>query len=344
MSQLENRRVVVAKRPTGEPQTSDFRLETVAVPELNDGQILLRTNYLSLDPYMRLRMNDEKSYTAPVPIGGVMDGEVVAEVIRSCSPRFKVGDVVSAYTGWQEFAVSDGQGVRKLNVGNLAKSVALGALGMPGLTAYTGLLLIGQPKPGETVVVAAATGPVGSAVGQIAKIKGARAVGIAGGAQKCSALIEEFGFDAAVDHRSADFAEQLKAACPQGIDVYFENVGGEVFKAVQPLLNDFARIPVCGLIAHYNATSRPEGPDMLPGLLKQVLIKRLTLRGFIVSDFSDHALDFYQAMSEWVASGRVRYREDFIDGLENAPDGLIGLLKGKNFGKVIVKVAPESAT
>jgi len=343
MNQLSNRRVVVANRPTGEPKPSDFRLETVPVPELEDGKILLRTNYLSLDPYMRLRMNDEKSYTAPVPIGGVMDGEVVAEVSRSRNPQFKEGDLVSAYTGWQEYAVSDGQGVRKINVGNLPQSAALGVLGMPGLTAYTGLLLIGQPKPGETVVVAAATGPVGSAVGQIAKIKGARAVGIAGGAEKCRALIEEFGFDAAIDHRAPDFADQLKAACPKGIDVYFENVGGDVFKAVQPLLNDFARIPVCGLIAHYNASSRPQGPDMLPEFMKQVLVKRFTIRGFIVSDFADHALDFYKAMIEWLAAGKVRYREDFVDGLENAPDGLIGLLKGKNFGKVIVRVAPETA-
>jgi NADPH-dependent curcumin reductase CurA len=262
----------------------------------------------------------------------------VDEVVSSTHPAFKKGDIVLSYSGWQEFATSDGKGLRKLDPTLADVSTALGILGMPGMTAYTGLLQIGQPKAGETVCVAAATGPVGSAVGQIAKIKGARAVGIAGGGDKCRALIDEFGFDAAVDHRAPDFAEKLKDACPKGIDVYFENVGGEVWSAVLPLLNDFARIPVCGLIAHYSMTEAPPGPDRTPELMLRVLRQRLTLRGFIVSDLADQGLAFLRDMSGWLKEGRVKYREDIVEGLDAAPEAFIGLLKGKNFGKLLVRV------
>jgi NADPH-dependent curcumin reductase CurA len=336
---VKNNKIVLASRPVGEPKLSDFRSESSDAPEPKEGQVLLRTLFLSLDPYMRGRMSEAKSYAQPTSIGDVMEGGTVSEVIKSKNPQFAEHDIVLGYGGWQEYALSDGTNLRKLDPLTAPPTTALGVLGMPGLTAYTGLLNIGQPKSGETVCVAAATGPVGSLVGQIAKIKGARAVGIAGGSEKCKALIEEFGFDAAVDHRSMHFAEDLENACPNGIDVYFENVGGEVWRAVQPLLNDFARIPVCGLIAHYNATHLPTGPDRTPELMLRILRQRLTLRGFIVTDFADQASDFYRDMTKWLKEGKIKYREDIVDGLEAAPNAFIGLLEGKNFGKLIVHVA-----
>jgi NADPH-dependent curcumin reductase len=338
---MKNRRILLASRPHGEPKASDLQLETSEVAEPRDGEVLLRNLYLSLDPYMRGRMSAAKSYAKPVEVGEVMEGGTVSEVVKSNHPGFAPSDVVLSYTGWQEYAISNGMGLRKLDESVAPVTTALGVLGMPGMTAYTGLLGIGQPKPGETVAVAAATGPVGSLVGQIAKIKGARAVGIAGGAEKCRAVVEEFGFDAAIDHRSSNLAEELSTACPKGIDVYFENVGGEVWKAVVPLLNDFARIPVCGLIAHYNMTQLPDGPDRTPELMMNVLRKRWTLRGFIVSDFSDQAADFYRDMMKWLKEGRIRYKEDIVEGLEQAPEAFIGLLSGKNFGKLLVRVAQK---
>jgi NADPH-dependent curcumin reductase len=336
---MNNRRIVLAARPVGEPKTSDFRIESAQLGEPETGEVLLRNLYLSLDPYMRGRMSAGKSYAKPVEIGQVMEGATIAEVVQSNHPEHKVGDLVLAYSGWQECSVSNGSGLRKIDPSLAPITTALGVLGMPGLTAYTGLLLIGQPKPGETVCVAAATGPVGSLVGQIAKIKGARAIGIAGGAEKCRAVKEEFGFDAAVDHHSAQFSEELAREAPSGIDVYFENVGGHVWAAVMTLLNDFARIPVCGLIAHYSDVAPPAGPDRLPGFMMQILRQRLTLRGFIVSDFADKAGDFYRDMGQWMKEGKIKYREDIVHGLDAAPEALIGLLRGKNFGKVIVKIA-----
>jgi len=333
-----NRRILLASRPTGEPKPSDFRMETVSVPEPGEGQVLLRTLWLSLDPYMRGRMSDAKSYAKPVEIGDVMVGGTVSEVAASRNPGFAVGDIVQAYAGWQDFALSDGNGLRKLDPAQAPVSTALGILGMPGMTAYTGLMNIGRPEPGETVVVAAATGPVGSMVGQIAKLKGCCAVGIAGGPEKCRYLIEELGFDAAVDHRSPDMPPRLAEVCPQGIDVYFENVGGVVWDAVFPLLNQFARIPVCGLVAHYNDAAPPPGPDRLPRLMSAVLSRRLTLRGFIVGDFASQADEFYREASAWLREGRIKYLEDVVEGLENAPKALIGLLKGNNFGKLLVRV------
>jgi NADPH-dependent curcumin reductase CurA len=336
------KRIVLASRPVGEPKLSDFRTEDYQMPAPGEGQVLLRTIWLSLDPYMRGRMSDAPSYAQPVPIGGVMEGGTVSEVIASNNLAFAKGDIVLSRAGWQTHALSDGNGLRKIDPKLAPISTAVGVLGMPGMTAYTGLLEIGKPQPGETVVVAAASGAVGSAVGQIAKIKGARAVGIAGGKDKCDYVKRELGFDDCIDHRDPDLAARLKEACPKGIDVYFENVGGAVFEAVFPLLNTFARVPVCGLIAHYNDTeARP--PKWAASLMRATLTKRLTLRGFIVSDFAARHGDFLRDMSQWIREGKVKYREFVTEGLDSAPQALIGLLKGANFGKQLVRVGPEKA-
>ncbi|MFB8280007.1 NADP-dependent oxidoreductase [Nocardia colli] len=337
---VETTRIVLASRPEGAPTAANFRTETAELPPLDEGQVLLRTLYLSLDPYMRGRMSTAESYAKPVEIGAVMVGGTVAEVVESRAPGFAKGDVVLGYSGWQTHDVADASYLRKLDPGTAPVSTALGVLGMPGFTAYSGLLKIGQPKAGETVVVAAATGPVGSAVGQIAKVKGARAVGIAGGPKKCAYLIDEFGFDAAIDHRAPDFAEQLKAAVPDGIDVYFENVAGPVAEAVYPLLNTYARVPVCGLIANYNSAGAADGPDQLPAFYGRILIKSLTIRGFIQTEFVRELYpDFLRDMAGWIADGSVNYLEDVTEGLDNAPDAFFGMLEGRNFGKVVVKVA-----
>lgn len=334
--------VRLARRPEGEPGDDCFEFTHDDVPSPADGQLLLRVVYLSLDPYMRGRMSAAKSYADPVAVGDVLVGGTVCVVEESRHPDYAVGDVVLSYAGWQTHALSDGSGLRRLDPSVVPVSTALGVLGMPGFTAYAGLLEIGKPQPGETVVVAAATGPVGSAVGQIARLKGARAVGVAGGPEKCRALLEDFGFDAAVDHRSATFADDLAAAVPDGVDVYFENVGGHVAREVARHYNLYARVPVCGLVADYNATSAPSGPDRLPGFMRLVLTKSLTVRGFIQSEFTrSHGRDFLRDMSGWVADGSVRYREDVVDGLENAPEAFRGMLAGRNFGKVLVRVSDD---
>ena len=309
------------------------------IPSPGEGQVLLKIRYLSLDPYMRGRMSAAKSYAASVEIGQVMEGGTVAEVLESRHPDYAAGDMVLSYSGWQAHALSDGTDLRKLDPQQAPVTTALGVLGMPGFTAYAGLLTLGQPKPGETVVVAAASGPVGATVGQIARIKGARAVGIAGGPDKCALVRDAFGFDVALDHRSPTFAEELQAACPDGIDVYFENVGGKVWDAVFPLLNTFARIPVCGLVAQYNSTGPFDGPDRLPILMRDVLTKSLTIRGFIQREFHAQRPAFYREMAQWIAEGRVKYQEDIVDGLESAPEAFIGMLEGRNFGKLIVQVS-----
>ncbi len=337
-----NRQILLASRPTGEPKANDFTLVETPIPQPGPGQALLRTLWLSLDPYMRGRMNESKSYAKPVALGEVMVGGTVARVEASNLPGLAVGDIVEGRTGWQDYALTDGVGLRKVDPSLAPISTALGVLGMPGMTAYTGLLNIGQPKPGETVVVAAASGAVGSLVGQIARLKGARAIGLAGGRDKCDYVTGELGFDACLDHRSPTLKADLAAACPDGIDVYFENVGGAVWDAVFPLLNPFARIPVCGLIAHYNATSLPEGPNMVPALMRSVLSNRLTIRGFIVFDFASQEPEFLSSVGAWLRDGKVRHREDIVDGLENAPGAFIGLLKGRNFGKLLVRVAPDA--
>ncbi|MEV4235781.1 MULTISPECIES: NADP-dependent oxidoreductase [unclassified Nocardia] len=336
---VESTRIVLASRPEGAPNPANFRIETAALPEPGAGEVLLRTLYLSLDPYMRGRMSAAKSYAAPVEIGDVMVGGTVAEVLESRDPSLAKGDVVQAYSGWQTHQIAPASGLRKLDPDKAPISTALGVLGMPGFTAYSGLLKIGQPKAGETLVVAAASGPVGSAVGQIARIKGVRAVGIAGGPEKCAYVREELGFDAAIDHRAPDFADQLGAAVPDGIDIYFENVGGAVADAVYPLLNTYARVPVCGLIANYNVTGAAAGPDRLPDFYGRILTKSLTVRGFIQSEFvREMYKDFLREMSGWITENRVRYREDIVEGLEHAPEAFIGMLEGRNFGKLVVRV------
>ena len=337
-----NRRIVLASRPVGAPTAANFRIEDVAVPDVKEGQLLLRTLYLSLDPYMRGRMSDAPSYAAPVAIDGVMEGGTVSRVEASNHPDLQVGDLVLGYSGWQDYAISDGKGLTKLDKAMQQPSMSLGVLGMPGFTAYMGLLDIGQPKDGETVLVAAASGAVGSVVGQIAKIKGCRSVGIAGGAEKCRYIVEELGFDACIDHRSADFPKQLANACPKGIDVYFESVGGAVFDAVLPLLNPRARIPLCGLIANYNDTGHPKGPDRLGVFARAVLSKRLKVQGFIIfNDYAPRFGEFAGQMESWIWENRIKYREDIVEGLENAPEAFIGLLTGKNFGKLVIRVAKD---
>ncbi|MEE3877379.1 NADP-dependent oxidoreductase [Vibrio sp. YYF0003] len=340
MTDALNRRIVLASRPHGAPTTENFRLEEVAKPVPKDGEMLLRAVYLSLDPYMRGRMSDAESYAEPVAIDDVMVAGTVCQVEVSNHPDYEAGEWVLAYTvGWQDYAISTGEMVIKLGKNPQNPSYALGVAGMPGFTAYMGLLDIGQPKPGETIVVASATGPVGSTVGQIAKLKGCRVVGIAGGEEKCRYAKEELGFDECIDHKADDFAQQLKNTCDNGIDVYFENVGGKVFDAVLPLLNTNARIPVCGLISQYNATELPQGTDHLPLLMVNILTKRIKVQGFIIFDDYGHRYDeFAQDMNQWLAEGKIQYREQLVQGLENAPDAFIGLLEGKNFGKVVVQV------
>jgi len=335
-----NQQVLLAARPQGMPTPDNFRIVQAPVPEPGDGQLLLEILFLSLDPYMRGRMDAGKSYAKPVEVGAVMEAGTVARVLLSRHPGFVPGDIVLSYSGWQRYALADGASVRKLDPALAPPSTALGVLGMPGFTAWAGLLQIGQPKPGETVVVAAASGAVGSVVGQIARIEGARAVGIAGGPEKCAFVRDVLGFDAVIDHRAPDFAQQLAQACPDGIDVYFENVGGKVWEAVIPLLNDFARIPVCGLIAQYNGLPQAEpGPDRLARFMGEVLKKSLNMRGFIQREFAAMQPAFYQEAAGWIADGRLRYREDIVAGLDHAPAAFIDLLRGRNFGKLLVKLA-----
>ena len=334
-----NRRIVLAQRPQGLPDKNTLQLEEVAIPDVKKGEMLLRTRYLSLDPYMRGRMNDAKSYATPVAIGEVMTGGAITEVVASNLDGFEPGDNVVSRSGWQDYAISDGA-----DATNLGKNLAnptwhLGILGMPGYTAYAGLLKIGEPKAGETVVVAAASGPVGATVGQIAKLKGCRVVGIAGGREKCDHVVNNLGFDHCIDHKSDDLAEQLASCCPDGIDVYFENVGGKVLYAVLPLLNPFARIPVCGVVSWYNLTGLPDGPDYSPAIMGTILRMKVKMQGFIIFDSftQDTHREFISDMNAWLESGKITYKEQLIDGLENAPAALNDLLLGKSFGKMVVK-------
>src|SRR5713101_2258127 len=332
----KNVQVLLARRPKNAAQESDFHIVETAVPGIRDGQFLVRNHYLSLDPYMRGRMNDAKSYAKPVGIGEVMEGEAAGEVVASRHTGFRPGDKVVARTGWQAYGVSDGTNVRKIEGTDIPISAYLGVVGMPGRTAYIGLLDIGQPKSGETVVVSAASGAVGSAVGQIAKIKGCRAVGIAGSQDKCDYVVRELGFDACVNYKTGDLLASLKAACPGGIDVYFENVGGDVLQAVMQLLNMNARIPLCGLISEYNATESVPGPNLRPLLFNRALVK-----GFMVSDHLARLPDCLKDCGGWLREGRLKHREDIVTGLEKAPEAFIGLLQGKNFGKLLVRVGED---
>ena len=337
-----NRQILLVSRPQGEPKASNFKLVETTIPSPGDGQVLCRTIFLSLDPYMRGRMNAGKNYAKPVELGEVMEGGTVGQVVESRHPDFSEGEIVVGAGGWQEYFSLPARALRKVDPAEGPVSTAVGVLGMPGMTAYTGLLNIGKPEEGETVVVAAASGAVGSVVGQIARIKGARAVGIAGSAEKCRFVTGELGFDACLNHRDANFAEQVEAACPDGIDVYFENVAGKVFETVLPLFNNFARIPVCGTIAIANATSLPPGPNQVPMLLRQILTKRLTFRGFIVGDYVDQKQEAFTSLAKWIREGKLRFHEDIVDGLEKAPEALSGLLRGENFGKLVVRVANDS--
>lgn len=333
-----HRRIVLARRPPGEPQESDFRLEEAPVPECGPKEVLVRNVYLSLDPYMRGRMRDVASYAPPVQIGEVMTGGTVGQVVASNHPGFKAGDYVEERLGWQEYGISQGTGLRKIDPAWAPISTANGVLGMPGMTAYFGLLEVGKPKPGETVVVSAASGAVGQIVGQIAKLMGCRVVGIAGGAKKCAFVKDELGFDACVDYKAGgDLAKAIKDACPNGVDVYFDNVGGTVTDAVFVNLNFFARVSLCGSISGYNAAA----PEMGPRLFMIFVGRRVNMRGFIVSDFVQHWPAALKQMGEWIRTCKIKYREDIVQGIENAPRAFIGLLRGENFGKLQVQLGPD---
>jgi NADPH-dependent curcumin reductase CurA len=333
------RRIVLAARPVGAPTLDNFRIETGPIPAPTSGQLLVRTLYLSLDPYMRGRMSVAPSYAQPIAVGDTMEGEVVAEVIQSRSSDYLEGDLVRSKVGWCTHATIRPENARRVQVGSVPITAHLGVLGMPGFTAYVGMKVIGQPKHGETLAVSAAAGPVGSLVGQLAKLAGARAVGIAGGAAKCHFLASTLGFDAAVDRHTEDFARALQDVCPEGIDVYFENAGGAIWPAVLPLLNRYARVPVCGLAALYNGVQQM-GRDSWPETMLAVLRRSLLIRGFINSEFaSEHYGHFLREIGPLVANGRIRYREHIVDGLEAAPSAFIGMLEGRNFGKLLVKVA-----
>ena len=336
-----NRQVRLAAHPVGLPGVADFELLETPVPEPSTGRMLCRTIYLSLDPYMRGRMSPGPSYARGVALGEVMVGRTVAEVVESRLEGFASGDLVLCSNGWQEYALSDGAGVRRLDAAAAPISTALGVLGMPGLTAYVGLLDIGRAKAGDTVVVSAAAGAVGAVVGQIARILGCRVVGVAGAPEKCAYVVRELGFDACVSHRSEDLERELAEACPTGVDVYFDNVGGRVFDAVLPLLNDFARVPICGRISTYNDTDLPPGPNQVPRVLGLALVKRLTLRGFLVFDHAHREADFLRDVGGWVRDGSIEYKEDVVEGIENAPAAFIGLFRGANFGKLLVRVSED---
>ncbi|MBR0673216.1 NADP-dependent oxidoreductase [Neoroseomonas soli] len=334
-----NLQILLKRRPVGAPVPEDFEIVETTTPEPAEGQVLVRARFLSLDPYMRGRMADVKSYAKPVALGAVMEGQTAGEVVASRHPDFKAGDIVLGGYGWQRFSVVGPERLFKVPAGSLPLSTSLGVLGMPGLTAWTGLEDIGQPKVGETVVVSAASGAVGQVVGQIAKIRGCKVVGIAGGQKKCDFVVKELGFDACLDHHG-DLDAQLDAAAPEGIDVYWENVGGKVQAAVFPRFRDFGRMVMCGMIAQYNeapgadAAGAPVGPNLGP-----VVRKRLRIQGFIVSDSGWSRYGTFRAeMEGWIAAGRLRWREDVVDGLRNAPGAFIGLLKGDNFGKLVVRV------
>jgi NADPH-dependent curcumin reductase len=344
---LMNQQITLVKRPVGMPQLSDFELVETTVPDLQEGEVLLKTLCFSLDPYMRGRMNEGASYAENFKLGEALSGAAICVVESSRNPSLKVGEIINTYTGWQTYPVFKGVIVEHgLPWGNAVKRIShdvrpsyfLGALGMPGFTAHHGLIQIGEPKPGETVVVSAATGAVGTMVGQLAKAMGCYVVGIAGGPEKCSFAVKELGFDACVDHKSPTLKEDLKSSCPKGIDIYFENVGGPVFWAVHPLLNLHSRVPLCGAIAWYNMTSLPEGPDLSPRIISSAIGKRTKYQGFIISDHNAQYDAFVEETMPLIESGKIKVKEDLVQGIENAPQAFIGLLQGKNFGKLVIEV------
>ena len=336
--------ITLAQRPNGAPTPADFGLEQVELPELEDGQILVKNLWLSLDPYMRGRMDDYEegeSYLAPLKIGDTMFGECAGVVVESRSDKYQVGDYVCHLSGWLSYAIADGNetapSLYPVDPTIVPLQTYLGAAGMPGRTAYFGLMELGKPQPGETLVVAAASGAVGSAVGQIAKTQGCRVVGVAGSAEKCAYVVDELGFDACLSHRADDFEDQLAEVCPNGIDIYFENVGGRVIRAVAPLLNSGARVPICGYIAHYNESEIPETPEDILAALPEVPEHRF----FLVWEWKDQHMSSTLQLANWVKDGNLKHRESIAEGLENAPQAFIGMLAGKNFGKQLVKIADE---
>ncbi len=337
MSDLINKQIILKSRPVGEPKESDFALVETPTPEPGEGEILSRTIYLSLDPYMRGRISAGESYAASVELGSVIVGGTVSQVIKSNHPQFQAGDFVLSNNGWQTYAVSKGETLRKLDPTQAPLSYSLGVLGMPGLTAYAALLDIGQPKEGETVVVSAASGAVGAVAGQIAKIKGARVVGIVGSDDKRDYIVKELGFDVGINRKTQELDSALKEAAPNGIDVYYDNTAGVILEAVLQQINLGARIPLVGLISEYNSTSTPPGPNLRPLLIKRALIK-----GFLVADYQHRFNDFLHDVSGWLQSGQLKYKEDVVVGLEKTPGAFIGLLRGENFGKLIVKVDDDS--
>jgi NADPH-dependent curcumin reductase CurA len=330
---MTNKRWVLASRPAGPVSEANFRLEEAPVPRSADGEVLVRNLWLSLDPYMRGRISDAKSYAKGVAIGEVMVGQTVGEVLESRHPQLKVGDMVLTQLGWQLYGVT--RDAVKVDAAKAPLSYYLGLIGMPGMTAYFGLKELGQPKPGETVVVSAASGGVGSVVGQLAKLWGARAVGIAGGREKCAYAKDELGFDACIDYKAGEIREHLKAACPNGVDVYFDNVGGEILDAVLARMNLFGRVVVCGTIADYDAVEPYRVRNW-----RAILVNRLRVQGMIVFDWKDRYGEALKALGGYFAEGKLNYRESVAHGLENAPRGFIELLAGKNFGKQLVKLQP----
>lgn len=330
--QTTYQRIVLASRPNGAVSTDNFRLETVDVPELKEGEVLIRNHFLSLDPYMRMRMEDAKSYAAPQAIGETMIGGTVGEIVASKNPKFAIGDKVTGMLGWAEMGVSDGVLLRKVDTTHIPLSAYLGSVGMPGMTAWYGLTQIMQAKEGETIVVSAASGAVGSVVGQLAKLRGCRAVGIAGGAEKCAYVVNELGFDACVDYKAGNLQADLAAATPNGIDAVFENVGGEIFDASLARMNPFGRIALCGMIAGY------DGAPLAIKNTRVLLTMRLTMRGFIVSEHMDLWPQGLKELGTLVATGKLKFRESIAPDLAAAPAAFIGLLKGQNFGKQLVKL------
>ncbi|OOG57528.1 NADP-dependent oxidoreductase [Polaromonas sp. C04] len=334
-----NKQILLDNRPTGEAVASNFKLVSSETPKLQDGQVLVRHHYLSLDPYMRGRMNDSKSYAAPQPLGQVMQGGTVGEVVESKNAKFSVGDKVVGFGGWQEYSVVDASQVgmlRKVDTAHIPLSAYLGAVGMPGVTAWYGLMKICEPKPGETVVVSAASGAVGSVVGQLAKARGCRAVGIAGGKDKCDYVVQELGFDACVDYKAhkdpKSLYAALKEATPDGVDGYFENVGGVIMDTVLARMNAFGRIALCGMIAGYDGQPLPLTTPQL------ILTNRLKVQGFIVSEHMEHWPAALTELGTLVATGKLKFRESVAQGIEAAPEAFLGLLKGRNFGKQLVKL------
>lgn len=330
---MQNTRVILAKRPEGAVDETCFRIEQAAIPSLGEGQVLVRSHWLSLDPYMRRRMDEARSYAPSVAVGATMIGGAVGEIVESRSDRLPVGTFVVGPLGWQAYAVADPSALRAVDPARAPLSTYLGVLGMPGVTAWIGLLDFGSPKPGETVVVSAAAGAVGSVVGQLARLRGCRAVGIAGGPAKCAHVVDALGFDACVDHRAPDFEQALERATPHGIDVDFENVGGRVMDAVFRRLNQFARVPLCGLVAQYDR-AEPEGPRSFA----QLLSSRVSLRGFIVTDHMDRWPAALEELARLVREGELRWHETIAHGLESAPRAFIGMLRGENLGKQLVRL------